>query len=55
MTQMSRVRFRRFSTLEEAITFLKEQDTTINWAEADESVLQRKPAEKVTPDRRLTA
>jgi hypothetical protein len=38
MLQITKVRHRHFQTLEEAIEFLKEVDSTIDWSQMDENV-----------------
>jgi hypothetical protein len=39
LSRLFRVSFHRVSTLQEAIDFLKNQDPTIDWTQADESLL----------------
>jgi hypothetical protein len=39
LSKLFRVSFHRVATLQEAIDFLKNQDPTIDWTQADESIL----------------
>ena len=39
VSTLFRFRYRSFSTLSDALAFLKDMDQTIDWAKADESVL----------------
>jgi len=39
VTSIARVRYRRYHTFDEGLAFLKEQDQSINWAEANQKVV----------------
>jgi hypothetical protein len=43
IAQIYRARARRFNTIQEALDFLREQDTTLNWDEADNTVFTEAP------------
>ncbi len=38
VTQLTKLRFRNFQTMEEAIAFLRAQDTTIDWSALSQSI-----------------
>ncbi len=43
VAKLFRLRFRRVATIEDAIQFLSEMDNTLNWQEADMSILSKQP------------